>query len=225
MAYMNKKVLIGALVSGAFLAGMFASPFTYAATQNATSDKNAKPTAHAPKTIDIDAAAKEVATVYGVKESEVKKAFNDQKPVEDIYQAALFAKVSGKSFQSVLAMKADWFDVGDKLGIDPAKVDAAMEDVHVKEISVRSDVAESEVRRLLKEHYHPRDIETAGRLAKASGKDIQSVLDMKKINQRWGDVAEVLGVKKDIVHPHGMMDEEAPEKNDNGAPDNQKKNK
>ena len=40
------------------------------------------------------------------------------------------------------------------------------------------------------------------KLAKLSNKDIQTVLDMKKINNRWGDVAEQLGVDRSALRPN-----------------------
>ena len=40
-------------------------------------------------------------------------------------------------------------------------------------------------------------------LAKESGKDVQAVLDMKKINNRWSDVADQLGVDKSKLRPEG----------------------
>ncbi len=49
--------------------------------------------------------------------------------------------------------------------------------------------------------FHPR---------RGTGKDIQSVLDLKKINNRWGDVADQLGVDRKELQkfhgpgPHGM---------------------
>ena len=64
--------------------------------------------------------------------------------------------------------------------------------------------------KLLKDGYEPWDISCASILAEAAGKDIQSVLDLKKINNRWGDVADQLGVdRKELKKfhgpgPHGM---------------------
>lgn len=70
-----------------------------------------------------------------------------------------------------------------------------------KMMARKGDVDESTALKLLKNGYHPRDIEVAATLAKESGKDIQKVLDMKKINNRWEDVAKSLGVDESKVRP------------------------
>lgn len=70
-----------------------------------------------------------------------------------------------------------------------------------KMMAKKGDVDESTALKLLKNGYHPRDIEVAGKLAKETGKDIQKVLDMKKINNRWEDVAKSLGVDESKVRP------------------------
>jgi len=48
----------------------------------------------------------------------------------------------------------------------------------IKDIAKRSDVTETQVKKLLNNKYNPRDIIIVDRLAKTSGKKIQSVLDM-----------------------------------------------
>ena len=54
---------------------------------------------------------------------------------------------------------------------------------------------------LLQEGYTSRDIGIAAELADASGKDIHAVIDMKKINNRWADVAKELGVDFSTIVP------------------------
>ena len=128
--------------------------------------------------------------------------------MDDIHYAAIFAKVSGKSFQQVFAMKSDWFDVMQKLGITHEQYEEAVLDLMATDIAERGNVDKETVKKLLNNHYMPRDIMIASRLAKASKKDIQSILNMKKINQRWGDVANELGVDKNLVRPHTPEEEE-----------------
>lgn len=69
---------------------------------------------------------------------------------------------------------------------------------------------------LMENGYRPHDISMAGILADKSKKSVDSVLDMKKINNRWKDVASSLSVtlnKEDFPkpprkpghhHPEGM---------------------
>lgn len=63
-----------------------------------------------------------------------------------------------------------------------------------KHIAERGNVEEATALQLLQGGYHGRDIDHAGIIAKAAGKDIRDVLSMKKINNRWSDVAAALGV-------------------------------
>lgn len=72
-----------------------------------------------------------------------------------------------------------------------------------KRIAEYGNLEEAVALQLLKDGYRGRDIEMAGRLAKASGKDVQAVLAMKKINNRWYDVADALGVAWDDIRAQG----------------------
>ena len=162
----------------------------------------------APPKVNLTEMAKEISEQYDVNEKEVLAALNEHRSLDDIYYAAIFAKVSGKSFRQVFAMKSDWFDVMQALGISREKYEETVLELMVKDIAKRSDVSEAEVKKLLDNHYSPRDIRIAGRLAKASGKKIQNVLDMKKINQRWTDVADELKVDKNLVRPRTPIEEE-----------------
>ena len=161
-----------------------------------------------PPKVNLSEMAKGISKQYDVNENEVLSALKEERSLDDIYYAAIFAKVSGKSFRQVFAMKSDWFDVMKALGITREKYEEAVLDLMVKDISERSNVSEAEVKKLLDNNYHPRDIRIAGRLAKASGKKIQTVLDMKKINQRWIDVADELKVDKSLVRPRTPVEEE-----------------
>lgn len=62
-----------------------------------------------------------------------------------------------------------------------------------------SKLDKAKVQDLLKDGYRPHDIIGAGVLANKSGKNVNSVLNMKKINNRWSDVAKSLGVDWDTV--------------------------
>lgn len=71
-----------------------------------------------------------------------------------------------------------------------------------KHIAQRGHVEEAVALQLLQEGYHGRDIDHAAIIAKAAGKDIRDVLSLKKINNRWKDVAADLGIKLEDVRPH-----------------------
>ena len=65
-----------------------------------------------------DEVAKHIAASFGVDEKQVKSALDDNKDFRDIGQAAMLAKISGKSFEDVLALKTDdkdWRTIGRSL--------------------------------------------------------------------------------------------------------------
>ncbi len=140
----------------------------------------------------------------------------------------MIAKVSGKSFDEVMALKTDdknWRDIGESLGVTREKVEEVRQSMTAQHLSQDGDIDESKALSLLKKGYEPRDIECAAALAKASGKDIQSVLDRKKINNRWGDVAKELGVDANVLPkkfhghgPHGHGPQGGPEGGMMGGP-------
>ena len=73
-------------------------------------------------------------------------------------------------------------------------------ELEARHLSEQSDVDQETALRLVKDGYEGHDIRAAAVLAKESGKDIQSVLDMKKINNHWHDVAAALGVDAHGLH-------------------------
>lgn len=164
----------------------------------------------APVQTENEMWAREVSVRYGVSEKEILNALEAGKRHEDIDTAAMLSKISGKSLTNVLNMKADWHDVMKRLGITREKYRAALKEVAIQDLARRSELSESTVKNLLENHYFPRDIEIAGRLAKASGKDVQEILDSKKINQRWVDVAEQLNVDKSLAEFPDERDEQPP---------------
>ena len=56
-------------------------------------------------------------------------------------------------------------------------------------------------RALLKDGYNHRDIDIAGKIAKASGKNIKTVLAKREINNTWADVAKSFGVDLKKIMP------------------------
>ena len=165
----------------------------------------------APIQTDSEIWARGTAEWYGVNEKEILNAVKAGKHFKDIEFAALLSKISGKSFTQVLSMKNDWRDVMKKLNITPEKYDAACKELMIKGLAAESELPESTVKNLLDNHYHPLDIKIAGRLAKASGKDVQEILDSKKINQRWADVAEQLNVDKNLAEAEEKNEEPPPQ--------------
>ena len=149
--------------------------------------------------------AKRLAEYYGLDQSEIATALQNHVHFEDIGNAATLAKISGKSFSEVLAMKVDWRQVKEKLGVTDEQVEAFMKEERLEGLAQSSKLDKKTVENLLNEHYNPHDITVAGIIANASGKNVKSVLAKRKINNGWDDVAKEFGVDlQKLIRPeHG----------------------
>lgn len=224
MKITQRKMIAGIVAGLVLTAGGFGVLSAQSQSQDGAQHrmfaKGERPDGQMPQ-MDASEAAKHIAETFGVDESQVKNAIENKKDFRDIGQAAMIAKVSGKSFDEVMALKTDdknWRDIGESLGVTREKVEEVRQSMTAQHLSQDGDIDESKALSLLKKGYEPRDIECAAALAKASGKDIQSVLDRKKINNRWGDVAKELGVDANVLPkkfhgygPHGHGPQGGPE--------------
>lgn len=213
MKITQRKMIAGIVAGLVLTAGGFGVLSAQSQSQDGAQHrmfaKGERPDGQMPQ-MDASEAAKHIAETFGVDESQVKNAIENKKDFRDIGQAAMIAKVSGKSFDEVMALKTDdknWRDIGESLGVTREKVEEVRQSMTAQHLSQDGDIDENKALSLLKKGYEPRDIDCAAALAKASGKDIQSVLDRKKINNRWGDVAKELGVDANVLpkkfHGHG----------------------
>ena len=218
-----KKKLIAGLLSGAILfTGGLAMNDVQAAerpTKNVQQTDTKKHRERPQMTeAQINEAAKNLADMYGVSQAEVATALKDHVHFGDIEQAAMLSKISGKSFSAVLAMKCDWWQVAEKLGVTQEKYDALMKEQMTNRLVEDSKLDKKTVESLLNDNYDPRDIHIAGIIANESGKNVKTILAKRKINNSWKDVAQEFNVdfKKIMGKHHGPRDESAEEDdNDN----------
>ena len=140
---------------------------------------------------------------YGVDSAQLEKAFKDGVPVQDIKHAAVLSKLSGKSFSDVLAMKVDWSQVAEKLGVTREQMKEFFHQEREEIFSKQTGLDVKTLRALLKDGYNPHDIAVAAAIAKESGKDVKSVLNKRKINNTWEDVAKSFGVDMKKIIPPG----------------------
>ena len=161
----------------------------------------------------IAEASKKIASRYGVSQSEVATALREKNHFGDIKHAATLAKLSGKSFAEVLAMKSDWHEVAEKLGVTREKFDAFMKDEMLSGLAEKSRLDKSTVESLLKDKYDPRDICVAGLIANASGKNVKNVLAKRKINNTWEDVAKEFNVDLQKIFDFGDKPQHRPQRN------------
>lgn len=231
MTWKQRKIVVGLVASLVLTAGGFgvlsaqsqdkaAVPPRYCLTQGERQDGQ-------PPKVSTDEVAQHIAASFGVDEKQVKSALDDKRDFRDIGQAAMLAKISGKSFADVLALKTDdkdWRTIEESLGVTREKVRQLRIEMTAKDLSRDGVIDEEGALKLLKDGYEPWDISCASILAEAAGRDIQSVLDLKKINNRWGDVADQLGVdRKELKKfhgpgPHGMGNHHGPGPDMMGGP-------
>lgn len=231
MTWKQRKIVVGLVAGLVLTAGGFgvlsaqsqdkaAVPPRYCLTQGERQDGQ-------PPKVSTDEVAQHIAASFGVDEKQVKSALDDKRDFRDIGQAAMLAKISGKSFADVLALKTDdkdWRTIEESLGVTREKVRQLRIEMTAKDLSRDGVIDEEGALKLLKDGYEPWDISCASILAEAAGKDIQSVLDLKKINNRWGNVADQLGVdRKELKKfhgpgPHGMRNHHGPGPDMMGGP-------
>lgn len=198
MNSLKKKILAG-LLSGAIIFTGGLAVNSVQAAENSTNQQQEfgrHQRGERPKMTDEQRSQriKEFAEHYGVNQAEVEAALKKHTDFRDLQQAAILAKLSGKSFSEVLSMKTDWRQVAEKLGVSREQVENFMKAEMLEGLAKNSKLDTKTVESLLKEKYNPRDITIAGRIADASGKNIKSVIAKKKINNNWEDVAKEFNV-------------------------------
>lgn len=207
MKALNKKILIGMSMGAVLMVGGLASMASAEerppmGPPPAMCQQAPMP----PQDINTEDVAARIAEDFGVEASEVKAALDAEAAnPHAIGHAAMVAKVSGKSFKDVYALESEKKDpraVEQELGVSPDRMHEEMQGMKAKRMAHSGLIEEKDALALLKDGYQDRDIEMAARLAKDSGKSVKNVLKMKKINNRWEDVADDLGVKLPPAH-HG----------------------
>ena len=206
----KKKAILFAL-AGAFAVGGVAVPFM----QNASAAAQNEPTICQPDKSHQDRFIKQAAAELGVEQQTVKDFFAQGNGPRDLHMALIFSEASGKSLSTVLADKTaavSWPELEKKYSLDRTQLHQARENLMIRQVIKFSTLDEQSVRDLIKAGYQPHDIAFAGKLANKTHTSVQSVLDKKKINNSWRDVAKELGLsdadlrpeKKDF--PFFMMD-------------------
>ena len=200
----RKKVLIG-MVVGVLLLGGGVYGYVHAVDQVRAEAEAWQGQPPPMMQVDPEKAAKHIAAAFGIDESEVRAAIEAKRDFRDIGHAAMLAKISGKSFKDVLALKRDgkdWREVDGELHITREQIRGVMMEIEARHLAVRSNISEGKALALLRDGYRSFDVFEAAEIANASGKDIQSVLDRKKINNHWADVARGFGVDPALLREH-----------------------
>lgn len=120
----------------------------------------------------------------------------------DVVHAAFLAKASGKTIDKVLSYKTEdttWKYVTKKLGVTTEELKNTRQDMMAERIATKTGSEKADILNLFNQGYRSRDIMMAGELAKHSSKPMSEILDMKKINNNWRDVASSLGVSQNTI--------------------------
>ena len=91
---MKKKIFVGMLASMFLVSGAVGLPLSQAAPQ----PDNQAQEAPAMTKAELDELAADVAKQYGVSQSEVRSSLSKGLFLDDVYYAAMLAKLSGKSY-------------------------------------------------------------------------------------------------------------------------------
>ena len=200
----RKKVLIGMAV-GLLLVGGGAFGYVHTVGQVRAEAEAWQGQPPPVMQVDPEKAAKHIAEAFCIDESEVRAAIEAKRDFRDIGHAAMLAKISGESFKDVLALKRDgkdWREVDGELHITREQIRGVMMEIEARHLAVRSNISEGKALALLRDGYRSFDVFEAAEIANASGKDIQSVLDRKKINNHWEDVARGFDVDPELLREH-----------------------
>lgn len=200
----KKKILAGILSGALILGGGFAVNSAQANEPPAHAQqdfKGGRPERPQMTEEQINEYAQKLAEYYGLNKDEIATALKNHVHFEDIRQAATLAKISNKSFSEVLAMKVDWRQVAEKLGVTREQYEAFIKDEMLAGLAEHSKLDKATVESLLKENYNPHDITIAGLIANASGKNVKDVFAKRTINNNWEDVAKELGVDLQKIMP------------------------
>ncbi|WP_094607221.1 hypothetical protein SPSIL_057700 [Sporomusa silvacetica DSM 10669] len=139
----------------------------------------------------------------GIDKEAATKYLNPGIDPRELGLAATMAKVSGKSFVNVLQMKNlanTWTDVEQALGITKEQLHAFHLNMMADQMEEDFAIPRQTALDLLTQKYNPQDILAANVLATAAHKTIDDVLVMKKINNKWKDVAQTLGVDVKVLN-------------------------
>lgn len=196
MRLVSKKT-VAIFVLGAFvLAGAALSPFAQAAEA-----EKARPAVE-KRQHDPAKAAQRLSETYGISKETILTRVNGGASIRDAHRAAFLAKASGKSFDEVLDLKTGgntWKDVAKNLGVTKEQAKATHQGLSADRLSAKLGFDRATVLGLLEQGYKTRDIAVAGLLAENTGKTPASVLEMKRINNTWRDVAGSLGVSDETL--------------------------
>lgn len=198
-----KKIFVG-LAAGAIIATGSAMLLDTANAAAQTNRTRPVVTQEQPPRFNLNEMAQKLATDCNVNAEEIVSYCNNGGYFREACEAAHIAKLSGRSFNDVVNAKTNannWQQVAEQFGVTREELQNERRSMMANQIAAGSNINAAAAMQLLQEGYDSRDIEIAARLAAASGKDVHAVMEMKKVNNRWSDVAKELGVDASVIRP------------------------
>lgn len=150
-----------------------------------------------------ETAAQDMQDTYGVDKQAVLDYNAKGWRFRDLERAAFISYTSGKPLSEVIGAKTvtnSWRDVSESFGITAEKDRASRQKLMSNRMASRLGMDAGEVNKALDEGYHPSDITMAAMLAKKADKSFKNVLNMKKINNSWYDVAASLNIDEQELY-------------------------
>jgi len=193
------KGTIAAMVAGTFIMAAAASPFIVQASEiekpAMCQQQNFQKHQITPEQI-----AQHISDTFGMDKATILEYNQKGMNFKDIGRAAFLASASGKSFDEIISHKTadnNWKDVATTMGITKEEIRAARQNMIANRLTKNTGLDKQVSLDLLQQGYHAKDIGIANELAKNTNKPINEILSLKKINNRWSDVATTLGVDKE----------------------------
>lgn len=153
-----------------------------------------------PDKKDYEAISAEIAKDYELDEKEILAAFKEKRNFWDIMDAAVVAKASTQPFANVIRFKTaenSWGDVYAAMRVSPEMMRAAEDDVMINRMAARLAMDKTQLKGLLEDGYRLRDIICASGIAKLSNTGVKEILQEKKVNNRWEDVARARNIDRE----------------------------
>ncbi|HEY3426686.1 MAG TPA: hypothetical protein VGL27_17965 [Negativicutes bacterium] len=195
MNALTKKRIMGLVAGGVLLASTI-SPFVAQAAVQC----DFYPTMMRHHQLDPDKVAQHIADTFDVNKDVVLTYEKQGVRFKDLYKASFLAKASGKSLKEVLQTKTldnTWQDVAISLGVTKEEIRATHQDIEATKLEKKLNITKQTSLDLLQQGYLSRDIAIANELSKNTSKPISDILTMRKINNTWYDVAQLLDVDQD----------------------------
>lgn len=195
MNTLTKKRIMGLVAGGVLLAGAV-SPFVAQAAE--PGDYNNPAMGH--HQMDITKMAQHIADTFGVSKDDVLNYEKQGVHFKDIYKASVLAKASGKSLKEIMQTKTldnTWKDVAKVLGITKEQIRAVHQELEATKLENKLHISKQTSLPLLQQGYRGHDIAVANELSHNTGKTVNDILSIKKINNTWYDVAESLSISEE----------------------------